>query len=90
MKMHTDYKVPEGKLLRIDLERDGEVIKDIRIRGDFFIHPEDSITEIEDILKGTAIKDIGKRLSGLFESKKIHVIGFGINDLENAILSMSK
>jgi len=90
MKTHMDYKVPEGKLLKINLERDGEIIKDIRIRRDFFIHPENSITEIEDILKGTAIKDIGKQLSGLFELKKIHVIGFGIKDLENAILSMSK
>ena len=49
------YKVPGGKLLKISLEPEDNRIKSIRIMGDFFLHPEESITELEDGLKGADV-----------------------------------
>ena len=47
------YKVPGGKLIKVDLGvRDGR-IAEIRITGDFFMHPEDAIEELERMLMGT-------------------------------------
>lgn len=39
------------KLLRITLEFDSK-IQSIRIEGDFFMHPEEKIQELEDLLRG--------------------------------------
>ncbi len=55
MNRHFDYKVPSGKLLRIDADVNGDVIRDITICGDFFIYPEDGISRIEDSLRGQKI-----------------------------------
>lgn len=50
--MRVDYKVRNGKLLRLEFELDKDIIKKIKINGDFFIYPETAITEIENILVG--------------------------------------
>jgi len=39
-------KVKEGKVVKVEVEYD-EVIKNIRITGDFFLHPEDILDKIE-------------------------------------------
>jgi lipoate---protein ligase len=49
-------KVPGGKLLRIKVDYDN-VINSVKITGDFFLHPEESITEIENALVGKSIHD---------------------------------
>jgi lipoate-protein ligase A len=46
------YKVPNGKLIKVTVEHDeGRIIK-VQIRGDFFIHPEESIDDLELALRG--------------------------------------
>lgn len=50
-----DYKIPEGKMLKIKVEFDGNVIRTISILGDFFLHPESTIEEIEKRLEGCEV-----------------------------------
>ena len=45
----AELKSPNG-LIRIDLELDGDIISSISITGDFFMYPEDSLEQLEDIL----------------------------------------
>lgn len=49
------YKA-EGGVIRVELEAD-DVIKKIKITGDFFIFPEDSIEGLEEALVGTSTYD---------------------------------
>ena len=49
------YKA-EGGVIRVKIEA-GDIIKKIKITGDFFIFPEDSIEEIEKALVGTSTDD---------------------------------
>jgi lipoate-protein ligase A len=44
-------KVKEGKVIKVEVEYD-EVIKNIRITGDFFLHPEDILDKIEKSIIG--------------------------------------
>lgn len=44
-------KVKEGKVIKVEVEYD-EVIKNIRITGDFFLHPEDILNKIEKSIIG--------------------------------------
>jgi len=39
-------KVKEGKVVKVEVEYD-EVIKNIRITGDFFLHPEDILDKLK-------------------------------------------
>jgi lipoate-protein ligase A len=79
------HKVPQGKMLRIEADIDGSIIKEIKITGDFFIHPEEAIIEIEDFLTGKSLSDIGQALAGFLDEKSIRIIGFNPSDLELAL-----
>ena len=46
------HKVPNGKLLKVTVLHEGERIEKVHIRGDFFIHPEESLDDLETALKG--------------------------------------
>jgi len=88
MKRHIDYKIPGGKLLRIDLEMENNIIQDIKITGDFFIYPEEGILSIENSLRGVDKNQVVKALKKSLSPGKIKIIGFDISDIERAISSL--
>jgi len=78
-----DYKAE--KLLRIECELDEGRVKYIKIAGDFFIHPEEKIIEIEQFLKGLSISGLAEKLRGFLTTNSIRVIGFTPEDIERAL-----
>ncbi len=48
---YAKQKVREGKLVKVEIEYD-EFIKKLSITGDFFLHPEDVLDEIEKSMIG--------------------------------------
>ncbi|MFJ8752626.1 biotin/lipoate A/B protein ligase family protein [Streptomyces sp. NPDC102441] len=50
--MHGEYKVPGGKLVVVDLNNQGGVLRDVRVAGDFFLEPDEAITAIDEALEG--------------------------------------
>ena len=50
------YKVPGGKLIKISLVEDNGRIQDLKITGDFFLHPEDFIESLERALIGKLLQ----------------------------------
>ena len=52
-------KVPGGKLLRIkvDYSHDENTIENVQVQGDFFIHPENFIDSIEQLLFNLDVRD---------------------------------
>ncbi len=81
----TVYKPPNGKLLRIRFEEEDDVIKNLRITGDFFIHPEEAIVDIEEFLIGKRINVIESALKKFLLENDIIVIGFKPIDLLAAL-----
>ncbi len=81
------YKVPNGKLLKVFVEfeddnADIKKIKDIKITGDFFMHPEEKITLLEDAMKDAQVDDeLVKKLQLLIEQEEIELYGFSVEDL---------
>ncbi|MAG22177.1 MAG: hypothetical protein CL943_02635 [Candidatus Diapherotrites archaeon] len=86
MKGKSIYKVPDGKLLKVSLETDGDKIKSIMITGDFFMHPETGIELIESKLKG---QNIGDEIVGVIdkavEANSIEMFGLDSKALLEAI-----
>ncbi len=58
MIAYSSQKVKEGKNIKVEVEHAG-VIKRLMITGDFFLHPEEVLDEIEKSLQGLK-KDISR------------------------------
>ncbi|WP_329620391.1 lipoate--protein ligase family protein [Streptomyces sp. NBC_01255] len=49
---HGEYKVPGGKLVVVDLDTEGGVLRNVRVAGDFFLEPDEAILAIDRALEG--------------------------------------
>jgi len=85
MKGKYVLKVPNGKLLKVFLEYEGDRINKIKITGDFFIHPEETIDELERELTGIEFRSMEKKIDDFFEVKKPKMFGITKESLKEAI-----
>jgi lipoate-protein ligase A len=51
----ADYKAPGGKLVRVRLKEEQGQIQSIKITGDFFLIPEESLGKLEKMLEDTPL-----------------------------------
>ncbi len=51
MNFQIKKKVKEGKVVKIEIDCD-DLIRNVRITGDFFLHPEEILDEIEKSIAG--------------------------------------
>ncbi len=79
MQTEITHKIPNGKLVRISLEFDTTILQKIRINGDFFIHPEETIEEMERVLHNLPVESTQERIQQLLDqavaSKHAELIG---------------
>ena len=72
--MHQE-KIPGGKMVCFSLESDGGKARDVRLTGDFFLHPEDTILRIEESLEGIPLDSdesaIGSRIAGALDGAQL-------------------
>jgi hypothetical protein len=82
-------KVKGGKLVRVRLIHDGVAIRSVRITGDFLLHPEEALVDIEVGLCGIPLD--GGRDSFLEVVNKIaaergaQFIGFSTEDIADLL-----
>ena len=69
------HKIPNGKLLKVFLDVKEGRIDTIKITGDFFVHPEEAIEELEKQLCGVGIADVEQVVHVFFEQRDIEMIG---------------
>jgi len=74
----VERKVPGGKLLRLRLDDDG-----VRLTGDFFLHPEDAIADLEALL--TRLSGDADAMAAAIEQwmaeEGVVAVGFAPSDL---------
>ena len=84
---NAEYKVKGGKLIRCALELSDNVTVDVKITGNFFMHPEESIEKLENILKGTELnKEALKEKITKFYNSNTQVIGAKIDDFVTLLM----
>lgn len=83
-----DYKIPEGKMLKLKVEFRGQVIDSIRILGDFFLHPESTLEEIEKRLEGCEVNVelITSEIQIALDRSNAVLIGASALDIAKAIM----
>ncbi|MEU8781691.1 biotin/lipoate A/B protein ligase family protein [Streptomyces sp. NPDC048637] len=63
---HGEYKVPGGKLVVVDLDVVGGVLRGVRVAGDFFLEPDEALEAINGALEGapadTGARDLAARI----------------------------
>ncbi len=82
-------KIVGGKLLGVDAWVAGEAITRVKITGDFFLHPEDSIADLENACAGVrrefAAGEVESKLNSVIESKQLSLVGFTAKSLEEVL-----
>ncbi len=49
---HAEYKIPGGKLLVVDLRVEAGRLRDVRLSGDFFLEPPETLDAFNAALDG--------------------------------------
>lgn len=77
-----------GKLLRLDVIYTDH-IESLKITGDFFLHPEETLDEIVSELTGVAVpiqKDILlRKIRYILDSHEAEMIGITVEDIVNTL-----
>ena len=82
------YKVKGGKMIKVQLtQRDGK-IEWVKITGDFFLHPEDLIEEMERMLIGSPVKEekINNSIKEFIKERKATFLGVAPEDFTQCIM----
>lgn len=87
---YGDYKAVGGKLLRVRMTVSAEnppVIQTLRITGDFFMHPEEAIEDLEQRLTGAPLDEtvLRERVQTFFAGD-VQVVGADVSDFVTALL----
>ncbi len=97
MKYIATTKVQGGKLLRVKCEAergtDGAAIgtfSNVSITGDFFMHPEDGVTELEKSLEGMSaraeVREFVSKLNDAIHGNGYELIGFSASDIAETLV----
>ena len=79
VKYSASEKVVGGKLVSIEVSAEDNVVSGVKITGDFFLHPEESISDLESSLVGVKIPfdwiDTEKKLLTAITDKRLELVG---------------
>lgn len=82
----SSFKVPDGKLIKVKLWVLSGKISEIKILGDFFLHPEETLQELEDSLIGSTAEEtsIERKISQVLTNATL--IGATAADIARTIM----
>ena len=75
MTKRLDHKVAGGKLIRVEIEIDGDYTKKVHVRGDFFAHPETLFEEAETRLEHVLLSDLPELARRSFSRPDLALFG---------------
>lgn len=88
MRYSATKKVPGGKLLRVKVEAEG-TIEELKLEGDFFLHPEDALPEIEASVIGLPYEatkeELVEKLEAAIGHTKAAFIGVTAQDIAETV-----
>jgi lipoate-protein ligase A len=84
----STYKVPDGKLIKVKVWADNDVILKVTITGDFFLHPEFVLEKIESNLVGVRLRkqELIDSINEVVNQEEASLIGANTSDFCHAIL----
>ena len=85
----ADYKVPGGKLVRVRLREEEGEVQSVQITGDFFLVPEENLSQLEKTLEGVPLREAEIKLAidRFFKAAGTQGLGVSPDDFVRALLS---
>jgi hypothetical protein len=82
------HKVEGGKMIKIQLSERNGIIQKIKITGDFFLHPEALIEELENCLTGKPIEErsLTEHIKKLVQRRHGRLLGATAEDFAKCVL----
>jgi len=80
------YKA-KGGLIKTTLELENDIIKNVKIYGDFFFYPEDKLFELEQELKRKNKNEILEIITNFYKKNEIESPGLEPKDFVTALFS---
>ena len=84
MALEASQKVPDGKMVEIELETDSGKVKQARIRGDFFLEPPEKLEKLEARIEGLETDTGKEKIVEELETVEADMIGFSPEDVAEA------
>lgn len=90
MEYMATRKVPGGKLLRVKCDVVNGVLSGVSLTGDFFMHPEDGVSELENALNGMSneapVGEYVSKLNDLVHERGFELVGFSVSDVAETLV----
>ncbi len=86
----AEKKIVGGKLIKVKVTVDGDLIKRVRITGDFFMHPEEKIIELERSLRDVKLRELEQHVNRWFKNNDVILIGVSPQDFADVITDAVK
>ena len=83
--IEKEHKIPGGKLVRIRATIEEGTISTIEIHGDFFLHPEATISAIEEALIGVRVEEVADTVRDTLEAHNAQLIGCSPQDIQRTL-----
>ena len=83
----AEYKVAGGKLVRVQLVKKEGRIEKLKITGDFFLHPEELIEDLEKALVGQPLNlsDLDEFIGAFIKRRGATLLGASPEDFAKCI-----
>ena len=81
MIIEKKMKVPSGKKVVVKATVIGQKIKELRLTGDFFLHPEESVEFLENVMRDSGQIYLKDDLLKAVEENSIKLVGITIDAL---------
>jgi len=81
----AEYKVPGGKLLAAELGVEEGRLVGVKITGDFFMHPEAAIIDLEKALCDTPVEDLDDVVNRFFQDNDVTLFGVEADDFVKVV-----
>ncbi|MDR2070689.1 MAG: hypothetical protein LBP81_04650 [Treponema sp.] len=82
---------PEGcKLIRFSADIEGDTLKSIRIRGDFFASPEEGFDRVEERLREIPLSEMEASFNVLLNEEGVEVFGITGAGLSSLVYASRK
>jgi hypothetical protein len=84
----AEYKVSGGKLIKVQLTAKENLIEKIKIMGDFFLHPEESIESLEKELENQVLEEqnITSTIKAFLKRHNAILLGVSPEDFARCII----
>lgn len=79
-------------MIRVQIDLEEDMIKNILITGDFFIHPEEAVESLEAVLRGAEVNEEGllTLIRKYVEENRVEILGASPEDFVAAIMKATK